>query len=85
MKRHQEEIPRKALGPILETLCRAIREATHADDLIEALELLEMLPLTTGDFSVAINRLKSAQQYFTVGEQGAAKHELRLLLGSLSV
>jgi hypothetical protein len=41
--------------------------------------LLESLPLSTGEFGLAMNRLKSAGRYLRLGEPGAAKFELRLL------
>ncbi len=46
--------------------------------------LLEALPLSEHDFSVATRRLENAQMYFAAGEFGAGKYELRLLMGLLA-
>jgi hypothetical protein len=44
---------------------------------------LECLPLSRGEYATAINRLMNARSYFHAGESGAARFELRLLLGGL--
>jgi hypothetical protein len=44
---------------------------------------LECLPLTTAEFATAVNRLENARAYLEVGEPGAARFELLLLLRSL--
>jgi hypothetical protein len=46
---------------------------------------LEALPLASGEFSLAVNRLANARQYLESGEYGAARFELRLLRRSLEV
>jgi hypothetical protein len=52
-------------------------------DLKQVRRLLEALPLATGEFGLAVNRLANAQRYLNAGEHGAAQYELRLLLRSL--
>ena len=54
-----------------------------ADGLLEALEMLHALPLTSHEFGVATNRLNNARRYLFANELGAARFELQLLLGSL--
>jgi hypothetical protein len=53
------------------------------DELDEVRSLLESLPLSTGEYGVAKNRLRNAQRYLTSQERGAARFELRMLAGSL--
>ena len=45
--------------------------------------LLEVLPLDTTEFGLAVNRLANARHYLASGEYGAARYELRLLRRSL--
>lgn len=45
---------------------------------------LECMPLSTGEFALAMNRLKNAEMYLQSGEPGAARYELRMLLRSLT-
>ena len=45
--------------------------------------LLEVLPLDTTEFGLAVNRLANARHYLASGEYGAARYELRLLCRSL--
>lgn len=52
--------------------------------LTEAALLLESLPLTTSEFSVATNRLNNARRYLESNERGAARYELGLLIGGLA-
>ena len=54
------------------------RDATN-QELDELHLLLECLPLTTEEFSVAANRLKNAHRYLTAQEVGAARWELNAL------
>jgi hypothetical protein len=51
--------------------------------LQDFLEILESLPLTTGEFGLARNRLNNAISYLACAQPGAARYELRLLEGSL--
>jgi hypothetical protein len=44
---------------------------------------LDALPLDTETFALALNRLNNARAYWEEGETGAARYELRLLLGGL--
>jgi hypothetical protein len=43
--------------------------------------MLEALPLTSAEFSLAANRLANAQHYLESGECGGARYELCLLHG----
>jgi len=68
-------------------LVRLIRKLESSDDpsddLAEVHQLLEALPMATGEFGLAINRLKNAGRYLQSCERGAARWELASLLGSL--
>ncbi len=45
--------------------------------------LIDSLPFPSDHYGVAKNRLRNAQRYFVCDEVGAARYELRLLLGQL--
>jgi hypothetical protein len=53
------------------------------DDLRQLTAWLETLPLATGEYSTARNRIHNASQYVRAGEFGAARYELRLVAGQL--
>jgi len=57
--------------------------AVVADDLLDVVRMLKALPLSTGEFGLALNRIKNAHRYLVANEPGAARFELRLLLGSV--
>lgn len=50
---------------------------------VQLATLIESLPFPTDHYAVAKNRLRNAQRYFVCGEIGAARYELRLMLGQL--
>lgn len=54
-----------------------------SDDLPEVRQLLESLPMATGEFGLAANRLKNARRYLQSREPGGARWELAALLDSL--
>jgi hypothetical protein len=56
------------------------RDDANASELAEATHLLEALPLSTGEFAVASNRLSNARRYLDAGERGAAHYEVQLLM-----
>mgnify|MGYP001214698292 CR=1 FL=1 len=68
---------------IVRTVSRAMnkveRKIEVRDDLDRAGLLLETLPLSTEEFSLASNRLWNAGRYVKSGEYGAAHWELRTL------
>jgi hypothetical protein len=45
--------------------------------------LLEVLPLASTEFALAVNRLTNARHHLQVGEHGAARYELHLLRRNL--
>ncbi|MBC8874784.1 MAG: hypothetical protein H8E44_35640 [Planctomycetes bacterium] len=68
----------------LQGLVKRTPDAERAvEGLLDALTMLNALPLTTDEFGRAVNRLKNAHRYLVSNERGAARFELRLLLGSL--
>ena len=54
------------------------------DELLDVLAMLNALPLSTSEFGLAVNRLKNAHRYLVSDERGAARYELRMLLGTLN-
>jgi hypothetical protein len=62
---------------------RPSQTAATSDAWLEALAMLQALPLSTGEFGLALSRLKNAQRYYAAREPGAAHFELRLLCGAL--
>ena len=59
------------------------RGKTALEKLQEVRELLESIPLSSGEYCVAQNRLQNAHRYLVSDERGAARFELRMLAGSL--
>jgi hypothetical protein len=82
--------------PIIDQCCRRMEfavnslieeakaEATWTDSYAEAVQLLESVPLDTGEFELARQRLWNALDYCCEGEFGAACFELRQLRSQLS-
>jgi hypothetical protein len=72
----------------LQALTTAVGGLLHLSAAAPAWEqmrqALEALPLDTGSFAVALNRLNNARTYWEGGETGAAQFELRLLLAGVS-
>jgi hypothetical protein len=64
-------------------LGRAGRGGCFVGGFEQTRQILEALPLTSTEFSLAVNRLANAQRYVQYGEHGAARYELRLLRRSL--
>jgi hypothetical protein len=62
---------------------RPADDMSNADDLLDVLAMLNSLPLTTSEFGLAVSRLKNAQRYLVANEPGAARWELRILLGGV--
>jgi hypothetical protein len=54
-------------------------QAAYEDEFNAAELLLQTLPLASGPFAVAMNRLLNARRYLQSREIGAARFELRLL------
>jgi hypothetical protein len=67
-----------------ELIGRTACEQARAIEWEKLRGLLEALPLTTGEFATAVNRLTNARHYYDTGEYGAGSFELRQLLLSLS-
>jgi hypothetical protein len=68
------------LRSLLQDLSDTHRAAAELDNLRA---LFESLRLAGGEFGVAMNHLRCAQRFLGSDEVGAARYELRLLLGSL--
>jgi hypothetical protein len=54
-------------------------ELSAGDRWSRALLILRSLPLSTGEYALAINRLTNAQRYAAEDQQGAARFELNQL------
>ncbi len=75
---------REAVGRGVEKLLRhAEANGIVAVQWDELKTLLEALPLATATFALAARRLGNARRYIESGELGAAKFELRMMLGGL--
>ncbi|MCI0333164.1 MAG: hypothetical protein L0228_08075 [Planctomycetes bacterium] len=82
--------------PIVDQCCRRMEfavkalieeakaEATWTESYAEATELLESVPLSSGAFELARQRLRNALDYCCEGEFGAACFELRRLRNQLA-
>jgi hypothetical protein len=62
---------------------KSIRGLDVYEQVLECRQLLECLPLSTGEFGLAVLRLQNAHRCLASDERGAAHFELRLLVGSL--
>jgi hypothetical protein len=96
MKREQTmstHLAQPALGEIdrtLNTLEARVLQAAHQLTRADPSEhchaiavLLESLPLATAEFALASSHVKNAITYVRLGEPGAARFELRLILGTV--
>jgi len=70
----------KAFDDLLRSIAH---DRDRANGFVRVRELLEALPQSSAEFGVAVNRLRSAQDYLRCGEAGAARYELNLLRRSL--
>jgi hypothetical protein len=64
-------------------LARLLAEPEVSDCWPQARAMLEALPLSTGEYAAAVNRLRSAQRYATQRQLGAARFELNQLARKL--
>ena len=78
-----DETRKLATGRLRSLMQRLSNKERAADELDNLRTLIESLPLASGDFGVAMNRLRNAQRYLRSDEIGAARYELRLLFGCL--
>ena len=67
----------------VEALAKRVKRGNVNGPLREVQELLEALPLSSGDFSRVANNLKNAERYLQSRERGAASYELRMLAGAV--
>ena len=74
---------REAANCVLRVAAATAQEVARIAEFIEAETLMSTLPIATGEFVAARNRLRNALQYYEGGEPGAASYELRLLAGQL--
>ena len=75
-------MPRRILGPYLRRP-ETVAAQPRTDDLRQLTAWLETLPLATGEYATARNRIHNASRYVGTGEFGAARYELRLVAGQL--
>ena len=85
-QRHLETMD-QLTSDVMRSVHTVIEQTTDAtapvDDMSDILTLLNALPMSTSEFGLAINRVKNACQYLRSNTPGAARYELRMLLGSL--
>ena len=77
------EVRSRLIGRLERLVDRLPDDNGWLDGLMESLVMLNALPLSSHEFSVAVNRLRNAQRYLVAKEPGAAHFELSLLLASL--
>jgi hypothetical protein len=68
-------------GHIFQAMHSWAREADVSRHCGAIAVLLDMLPLATADFALAASHVNNALTYLEEGELGAARLELRLILG----
>ena len=64
-------------------LARLLAEPDASDCWPQARAMLAALPLSTGEYAAAVNRLRSAERYVTQRQLGAARFELNQLARKL--
>ena len=79
----EQEVRTRLIGYLQTLVVAAAGRTVATDDWLEASAMLQALPLSTDQHGVALSLLKNAQRYFSANEPGAARFELRLLLGNL--
>src|SRR5262245_7331667 len=67
----------------LEALTKQVKRGRINGQFGEVRELLEAMPLSSGDFSRVANNLKNAGRYLQSQENGAAAYELRMLTAAV--
>jgi hypothetical protein len=72
-----------ASNEVAKLLRRLQKQELALVDISGAQAALEALPLATGEFAQAVNRLRNAHRYACVSEEGASHYELQLLAASL--
>ena len=63
---------------------RLLADLGLSDGWSRARDMLGMLPLSTSEYAVAVNRLNNAERYLAEGQSGAANFELKLLAHRLA-
>jgi hypothetical protein len=78
-----QEVRQEAILKLAAVLQMLQRRSDPRDHLETVRSLLESLPLSTGEYGMAQNRLRNAERYLRSQEHGAARFELQMLAGSL--
>lgn len=78
-----EEVRSQLVQHLQEWIDPPTEDSPEEGELLDALGMLSALPLSTSEFTLAVNRLRNARRYLAANEPGAARFELRLLLGSV--
>ncbi len=78
-----DTIRQELLFTVEHLLRRLDRKMNVLDELQEVRGLLDALPLASGEYGTASNRLRNTHRYLVSQERGAARYELRMLCGSL--
>ncbi len=79
----KQDIHQLAVGNLVRLIRRLESGDDPSDDFPEIHQLLKSLPMATGEFGLANNRLKNARRYLQSREPGGARWELAALLDSL--
>lgn len=86
-----QEFSKATSDDIRDEVCRCLDQwirAVHRgrctlDKLPDLRDLIDALPLSSGDYCTAVNRISNAKRYLESNERGAARYELKLLDSSL--
>ena len=78
-----QDVYQLATGSLVRLIRRLESGDDPSDDFPVVRQLLESLPMATGEFGLATNRLKNARRYLQSREPGGARWELAALLDSL--
>jgi len=75
---------RRELFQSVQHLLRLIRRGQDVvDEFQQVRDLLEAIPLASGEYGTAANRLRNTHRYLVSEEGGAACYELQMLAGVL--
>lgn len=69
---------RSVAKPVLDALGKAVRSPS-SEALIEIVELLQTLPITSEEFALASSRIRNARRYLAEQEVAASRWEIRTL------
>lgn len=79
-----DQLRREILSRANRLLLRELAPIEAVEQIAVIEDLIQSLPLATGEYATFKCRLGSARGYFEADERGAARFELRLLASSIA-